>query len=68
MKIRIEGCTQEEFNEQGEDLTVGKDYIVKHMQTDCYVILDDVGDEIWVLPERGCAHLPEGAQWVEVSE
>lgn len=70
MKIRIEGCTQEDFDSHGRDLVVGKDYKVKESDGNIRHIIDEVGFEIvCLLSDRfKCAHLPKGARWVEVSE
>ena len=68
MKIRIEGCTQQEFDEKGDDLTVGKEYPAQRIRKGCYVISDDAGDEIWAITGEDCPRLPADARWVEVSE
>lgn len=67
MKIRIEGCTAEQLAECSDYLTLGKDYaLLSSVDDPCYVLTDDVGEEI-VCGKRVCAHLPEGAKWVEVA-
>lgn len=72
MKIRIEGCTREEISEDhgGEAyLTVGKEYEAKVLGPDWWSIRDDENQQISVLgPKYGCAHIPEKAKWVEVTE
>lgn len=69
MKIRIEGCTAEELKEWSPYLIFGKEYQVGTVDDDdaVFLITDEDGDEIVCLA-RGCAHLPRGAKWVEVTE
>lgn len=75
MKIRIEGCTQEELEQKHSGysvrLTVGKHYRVDRVIPGAYWTKNDEGDEIYVMSaDRGlqCAFLPCGATWVEVEE
>lgn len=72
MKVRIEGCTAEQLNEYSSYLSLEKVYEAKKKLNGNYTLDDDTGEELSVRinPETavyfGCAHLPQGAKWVEV--
>lgn len=67
MKIRIEGCTGSDLSDCSGYLSLGKVYEAREMHDGLATINDDDGDSI-TIDMRGCQHLPDDAQWVEVQE
>lgn len=71
MKIRIEGCTQQELSEHSGYLTVGKDYEVdRRDEALCYIVGEGDLEVVAIVnhPVFSCPHLPQSAKWVEVIE
>lgn len=67
MKIRIEGCTQEELAKWSAYLTLDKVYEATVLGDGMITFESDCGNPVEACWE-GSAHLPKGAKWVEVEE
>ena len=68
MKIRIEGCTQQELYDYSPYLSLGKVYEVNRAgNTTLAHGHSDTGEPLSV-SLKSCAHLPGQARWVEVPE
>ena len=70
MKIKIEGCGQEELRSFSGYLCCDKEYEVLYDKGPyALAIEDEDGENRTVLvnhPEYPCAHLPRNARWVKV--
>jgi len=69
VKVRIEGCTQQELDDHCGYLTLGTEYEPHKQDGNLVYFMDEHGGQVVAsMVEGRCGHLPKGAKWVEVAE